>query len=142
LSYKASTPLQGYGINNILIDVQDKEIHRVQNIENEFQCRYKIMANRLLDSIRYTNDGPKGVILIQTNGAAESVFNDIMKSKAALETHINIYRVKERFNVSTSAEVLSQGAKVTDINVRRWKHLNGIGADRFSELCKGKIYNV
>jgi hypothetical protein len=143
LSYKASKPLQAYNIDNILLDVIDKEINRVYDNKKSFQCRYKIMANRLLGSIRFTNDGTKGFILIQTTGAAESAVFEMEESKTGLETNVKIYKVKENFNFSSSSQSSSHGAKVLDINVRRWKNLNAIGANYFSELCNSKtIYHT
>jgi hypothetical protein len=96
------------------------------------------MANRLLGSIRFTNDGTKGIILIQSTGAAENAINEIVDSKTGLQTNVKIYKVKENFNLSSSAQFSSHEAKVLDINVRRWKNLNAIGANYFSELCNSK----
>jgi hypothetical protein len=123
-----------YGFDDILLDVEDKEISRVQYVENTFECRYKIMAKHLLDSIHFMNDGLKGAIILQTSDVAEEVNNVIVKSKFVSEHPGMVYRVMENFNVSSYYNI-----KVLDVYVRRWQILDGIGAEYFSELCQSKV---
>ena len=95
------------------------------------------MAHVLLDSIHFTNDGPKDGILIQSKGIAEEVSNEMLTNKAVVESYTKIYRVWENFNASRYSKTLN--SKVLDIHVRRWKILNGFGAQFFGDLCNSKV---
>jgi hypothetical protein len=98
------------------------------------------MAKHLLESVHFTNDGVKGLILIQTNGIAENVNKEIiLDTKFILEHDAKVYRVIENFNVSSYSKTTSQG-NVLDVYVRRWQLLNRIGAEYFSDICNGKVY--
>jgi hypothetical protein len=141
LSYKATKPFSAYGINNLLLDVLDKEISRAQDTENSFSCRYKTMAKHLLESVHFTSDHLKGVILIQTRGVAEEVNKEIVGTKFILEQNTKVYRVIENFNLSSYSKT-SSSENVLEFYVRRWQSLNGIGAEYFSDLCNSKVYIV
>ncbi|XP_060558647.1 G-protein coupled receptor GRL101-like [Ruditapes philippinarum] len=92
------------------------------------------MAKHLLESVHFTNDHLKGVILIQTRGVAEEVNKEIVKTKFILEQNAKVYRVIENFNVSSYSKT-SSSENVLEFYVRRWQSLNGIGAEYFSDLC-------
>ncbi|XP_053380931.1 G-protein coupled receptor GRL101-like isoform X1 [Mercenaria mercenaria] len=136
LGYKASRPLQAFGISKIFLEIRDKEINHVPDIETSFECRYKIMARELLESIQFTNDEIKGIIIIQSSEISKEVINEMLEKVFFSEPDFRIYKVNENFNTSYASKVHIPISKVFDVRVKRWRVLAGIGAEYFSEICK------
>lgn len=138
LSFDASKPFLKFGMNDILMEVRDIEINASPDFEETFDCSYKIFARNVLNSVYFTNDGLKGIIVIQSSEASKEVFNSIIENKRAIKPDVKIYRVSL---YSDEIELDTQNTTVkryTDVKLRRWRYLDGVGAEYFSELCTSR----
>jgi hypothetical protein len=136
LGYKASKPLQPFGITDYFLEIRDKEVDAT-GIGSLFECKYNIKARKLLKSVRFTNDGNKGIILIENSETSKLLTSEIFGNVSLLGPEFKTYRLSENFNVTVDNRDETKKEFVKDVRVKRWQILNDVGAEYFNELCNG-----
>ncbi|XP_053408268.1 G-protein coupled receptor GRL101-like [Mercenaria mercenaria] len=133
IRYETKRPLVAFSLNKIQLHINDEQLQPFSVVNRIEKCEYRMMAEHLINSLRFSETAIKGIIFLDTDPETVNVAKEIFRSVSHVKHDLTIYRIREMPNIDI--KVTNDFPHVTDVVIRRWKTLTAIGADYFSQLC-------
>jgi hypothetical protein len=118
--------------NYVLLQIKDKEFKMSEQIDRNFECEYKMLANEFLKSVQMTRK-KKAIVFIQSSPESEKIGRKMFKEISSQPDMI-IYRTIEVPSAVTTTETIPN---VIDVVVKDWKILSSLAARFLREICEG-----
>ena len=139
LNYETRHPFVAYSLNKIQLEINDKQVQPFNVVKRLEECRYKTLAEDFIRSVMsFKNSSRKGLIFLDTDEETKSVARELFQKFNDKTDDLAVYRIQEVAKIRKN--VKNEFPFVTDVFIRRWNSLTGVGAEYFSHLCTGKLY--